>query len=168
MKRMYFLLPDVATARQIVDELLLAHVPYERIHVLARPDTPMEALPEAGLAQRSDLVPALERGLAVGGSVGLLAGLAAIAFPLGPLAAGGAVLFGALSGAGFGAWVSAMVGVSLPNSRLERFEQAIADGQLLMMVDVPMARTDEFEALIRRHHPEAGIEGTEPTIPPFP
>lgn len=168
LRRLYFLLPDAQTAHRIVDELLLIHVPYEHIHVLAAPDTPMEALPEAGVAQRTDLVPALERGLAVGGSVGLLAGLAAIAFPLGPLAAGGAILFGALGGAGFGAWASAMVGISLPNSRLERFEQAIADGHLLMMVDVPKQRADEFESLIRNHHPTAEIEGTEPTIPAFP
>jgi len=168
LKRLYFLLPDVDTTRRIVDELLLAHVPYEHIHVLAAPHLPMETLPEAGLSQRTDLVPAIERGLAVGGSVGLLAGLAAIAFPLGPLAAGGAILFGALGGAGFGAWVSAMVGVSLPNSRLERFEHAISGGHLLMMVDVPRQQTDEFEALVREHHPEAEIEGTEPTIPAFP
>lgn len=169
LKRLYFLLPDVVTARRIVDELLLAHVPYEHIHVLARRNTPLEELPEASVAQKTDLVPAIERGLAVGGSVGALAGLVAVAFPLaGVVAAGGAILFGALGGAGFGAWVSAMVGVSVPNSRLERFEKAIGDGMLLMMVDVPKDRVEDFEDMIRLHHPEADIEGTDPTIPAFP
>lgn len=169
LKRLYFLLPDVVTARRIVDELLLAHVPYEHIHVLARRNTPLEELPEASVAQKTDLVPAIERGLAVGGSVGALAGLVAVAFPLaGVVAAGGAILFGALGGAGFGAWVSAMVGVSVPNSRLERFEKAIGDGMLLMMVDVPKDRVADFEDMIRLHHPEADIEGTDPTIPAFP
>jgi hypothetical protein len=169
LKRLYFLLPDVDTARRIVDELLLAHVPYEHIHVLARAETPLEQLPEAGIAQRTDLVPALERGMAVGGSVGLMAGLIALAVPpAGLVAAGGAILFGALGGAGFGAWVSAMVGVSVPNSRLARFEDAIAQGMLLMMVDVPKGRVEDFEDMIREHHPEADIEGTEPTIPSFP
>ncbi len=169
LKRLYFLLPGVDTTRKIVDELLLARVPYEHMHVLARAGTPLEELPEAGVAQRTDLVPALERGLAVGGTAGALAGLLALAFPpVGPVVAGGAILFGALGGAGFGAWVSSMIGVSLPNSRLERFEQAIEDGMILMMVDVPKDRVGEFEDMIRRHHPEAEIEGTEPTIPSFP
>lgn len=168
LRRIYFLLPDVGTARKIVDELLLVHVPFEHIHVLANADTALEELPEAGVAQKTDLVPALERGLAVGGSLGALAGLLAVAFPLGPVVGGGAILFGALGGTGFGAWVSSMIGVGMPNSRLERFEKAIAQGHILMMVDVPKTRVEEFEELIRSHHPEADIEGTEPTIPAFP
>lgn len=169
MKRLYFLLPDVEVTRKITDELLLAHIPYEHIHLLARAGTPLEELPEAGVMQKTDLVPALERGLAVGGSVGALAGLAALVFPpAGVVVAGGAVLFGALGGAGFGAWVSAMIGVGIPNSRLERFEKAIEDGMLLMMVDVPKQRVDEFQDMVKEHHPEADIEGTEPTIPSFP
>ncbi len=169
LKRLYFLLPDADVARKIVDELLLAHIPYEHIHLIARSETTLDQLPEAGISQKTDLVPALERGLAVGGSVGALAGLAALAFPpAGLVVAGGAVLFGALGGAGFGAWISGMIGVSLPNSRLERFESAIEDGMLLMMVDVPKQRVDEFQAMVKEHHPEADIEGTEPTIPSFP
>lgn len=169
LKRLYYLLPDVATARRVVDELLLAHVPYEHIHVLARADTPLEALPEAGIAQKTDLVPALERGMAIGGSVGALAGLAALAFPpAGVVAAGGAILFGALGGAGLGAWISAMIGVSVPNSRLTRFEDAIGRGMILMMVDVPKLRVDEFEELVRSHYPDVDIEGADPTIPAFP
>ncbi|AYH42153.1 DUF1269 domain-containing protein [Azoarcus sp. DN11] len=169
LRRLYFLLPDVGIVRRIVDELLLAHIPYEHIHVLARAETPLEELPEAGVAQRTDLVPAIERGLAVGGTVGVLAGLAALVFPpAGMVAAGGAILFGALGGAGFGAWVSAMIGVGIPNSHLARFEAAIGQGMLLMMVDVPKDRVEEFEDMIRQHHPEADIEGAEPTIPAFP
>lgn len=168
LKRLYFLLPDVATAHSIVNDLLLAHIPYEHVHILAKPGTPLEDLPEAGLTQKTDLVPALERGLAVGGSAGVVAGLLALAIPLAPVAAGGAILFGALGGAGLGAWISAMIGIRLPNSRLDRFEAAVAQGQLLMMVDVPWTRVEEFEVLIQEHHPEAEIEGTEPTIPSFP
>ena len=169
LKRLYFLLPDVDTTRKIVDEMLLAHVPYEHMHVLARAGTYLEELPEAGVAQKTDLVPALERGIAVGGTAGVVAGLLALAFPpAGVVVAGGAILFGALGGAGFGAWVSAMIGVSLPNTRLARFEQAIENGMILMMIDVAKDRVEEFEDMIRLHHPEAEIEGTEPTIPSFP
>ena len=60
------------------------------------------------------------------------------------------------------------MGAALPNSRLKQFQQAIENGEVLMMVDVPYARADEIEALVREHHPEVEIEGREPTVPPFP
>ena len=66
------------------------------------------------------------------------------------------------------AWVSSMIGISAPNSRLKRFEEEIDEGQILMLIDVPKPRVDDITELVRSHHPEAHIEGTEPTIPPFP
>lgn len=169
MRRIYFLVPGVALARTIVDELLLARVDERHIHIVAREDTPLEDLPEAGVAQRSDLIPALERGVAAGGLSGLLAGALAVTFPPAGLALGGGALLGLTAfGAGFGAWMASMVGVGLPSSRLQRFESAIAGGQLLMMVDVPRDRIDEIEALVRSHHPEVDLEGIEPNQPLFP
>jgi len=169
MRRIYFLLPDVASARAIVNELLLARIEERRIHVLARDNVPLEDLPAARLAQKSDLVPALERGIAAGGAAGLLAGVAAVAFPPAGLVIGGGALLGiCLFGTGFGAWVSAMIGVGLPNRRLQRFEEAIARGELLMMIDVAVPRVEEIEAIVMRRHPEANLEGTEPNIPAFP
>ena len=169
MRRLYFLLPDVRSARAIVDELLLMHVEWRHIHVIAGKGIPLEALPQAGLAQSSDVLPALARGTAAGAVTGMLAGLVALAFPpVGLTIAGGAVVAITLAGAGFGAWMATMVGVDLPNTRLKRFEEAIARGELLMMVDVPLRRIGEIEAVVKGHHPEAEISGTDPTIPAFP
>jgi hypothetical protein len=169
MRRIYFLLPDVDVARKIVDELLLARIAENNIHVIAKEGTAMADLPEASLAQKSDVVPAFERGIAVGGATGLLAGVAAVTFPPAGLVLGGGALLGiALAGTGFGALMSTMIGVSAPNSRHAQFEEAIKEGEILMLVDVPKARVDEIEELVKQHHPDADIEGTEPTIPAFP
>jgi hypothetical protein len=169
MRRIYFLLPSVESARAIVNELLLARVEERHLHIVAREGTELEDLPEARVAQQSDLVPALQRGLAAGGVAGLLAGALAVTFPpAGLVLGGGAVLGMALFGAGFGAWMSSMVGVGLPSSRLEKFESAIARGELLMMIDVPRGRVEEIEALVKRHHPESELEGIDPNIPLFP
>ena len=46
--------------------------------------------------------------------------------------------------------------------------EAIKNGEILMMVDVAKSRVDEIDDLVKKHHPEAEIEGTEPTIPAFP
>ncbi|CDY79301.1 Probable transmembrane protein [Caballeronia glathei] len=169
MRRIYFLLPNVQSAKGIIDELLLKRIEWRHIHVLARPGVPLEDLPQATLAQRSDLLYALARGTAAGGVTGMLAGLVAMAFPpAGLTIAGGAVVCMTLASAGFGAWTATMIGVDVPNTRLRRFEAAIEKGELLMMVDVPKVRVEEIEEVIKSHHPEADVEGTDPTIPAFP
>lgn len=169
MRRIYFLLPDIERARQVVDELLLARIEEHHIHVLAKEGIPMENLPEASFLQKSDFVPALERGLAVGGGAGILAGLVAVTFPpAGMILGGGALLGIALAGAGMGAWISSMIGMDVPNRQLKAFTEAVEQGEILMLVDVPKARVEEIETLVKSHHPEVDIEGTEPTIPPFP
>jgi hypothetical protein len=37
-----------------------------------------------------------------------------------------------------------------------------------MMIDVPRDRVEATEALVRRQHPEAELEGMEPNMPLFP
>jgi hypothetical protein len=169
MRRIYFLVPSVESAHAIVDELLLNHVEEHHIHVVARENTPMQDLPQAGVAQTSDLLPSLQRGVAAGGLAGILAGLIGVTFPPAGLAFGGGALLGMTAfGAGFGAWMSSMVGIGLPSSRIEKFRQAIDEGQLLMMIDVPFTRVELIESLVTRHHKEADLEGVDPNIPLFP
>ena len=171
MRRLYFLIPTIDSAKLIVDELLLARIEERHIHIAAADHHALtEAhLPEAGLLQESDFVPSVERGLAVGGATGILAGIAAVAIPgLGLALGGGAILGIGLAGAGLGAWMSSMIGISAPSSRLTEFEAAIKKGELLMMVDVPKSRVEDITDLVKSHHPEAHIEGTEPVIPAFP
>ena len=171
MKRLYFLIPDIDTASAIVDELLLARIEERRIHIAAKDHHPLlqANLPDTNLLQDSDFIPAVEKGLAVGGGTGILAGLVAMSFPpAGMIMGGGAVLGLGLLGAGFGAWMSSMIGVSVANTQLEKFQQAIEQGQLLLMVDVPRTRVDEINQLLKKHHPQIDIRGTEPTLPVFP
>lgn len=169
MRRIYFLVPDVSTTKRIVNELLLARIDERHIHVIAKSGTPMEDLPEANLFQKSDFIPAVERGLALGGSTGILAGLVAITLPASaPMLAGGVLLMATLSGAGIGAWAGGMIGVSVENTRIKQFEDAIEAGQLLLLADVPKSRVEEIEERVKQHIPQVEIEGTEPTIPAFP
>ncbi|MEI5996507.1 DUF1269 domain-containing protein [Paraburkholderia bengalensis] len=169
MRRLYFLAPDAPTAKAIVDDLLRARITWRHIHVLANHSVTLESLPEASLLQSSDVVHALERGVALGGATGALLGLVALVFPPAELAiAGGAVVMLTLAGAGFGAWTASMIGVNESNSRLERFREAIRAGQLLIMADVPGSREHEIEQMVAQHVPRADLEGAEPTTPIFP
>jgi hypothetical protein len=163
------MVPNIDTANTVVDELLLKRIDEHHIHVVAKEGTPMGDLPEANLLQKSDFIPAMERGLAVGGITGVLAGIAAVTFPpAGLVLGGGAILGTSLAGAGIGAWISGMIGMDVPNTQIEKFEAAIESGEVLMMIDVPKTRVEEIEALIQQHHPDADMGGTEPHIPAFP
>ena len=169
MRRIYFLVPDIATTKRIIDDLLLAKIEDRHIHVIAKRGTPLEKLPEANLLQKSDFIPAVEQGLMLGGTTGMLAGLVAIVLPpASTVIAGGVLLATTLAGAGVGAWLSGMVGMSIGNRRTKEFEEAIEAGHLLLLADVPTDRVDEIEKRVKQHLPEVEIEGTEPNIPAFP
>lgn len=169
MRRLYFLLPDLEVTHKLVDELLLARIEDRHMHVIAKEGTPLKDIREASPLQKSDFIPALEKGLVGGAYMGLLAGLVAAAFPpAGLVIGGGAVLAITAAGATVGGLMSSMVGISIPSGRLEKFEGAIQAGEILMLVDVPRQRVDEIEGLVKKHHPNADIEGTEPMVPPFP
>jgi hypothetical protein len=168
-RRLYFMVPDVVSARQIRDELLLARIEDKHIHVLAKDGVPLEGLHEASILQKTDFMHGAESGLAIGGVIGIIAGLVAVLFPPAGISLDlVTILVTALIGAAFGAWVSSMVASAIPNSRLKTFEQGIAQGRILMMVDVPGGRVDEIRKLIASKHPEATSSGVEPTIPAFP
>lgn len=167
--RLYFLAPNLELAETIVDELLLKRIEERHIHVLAREGTPMGQLPQADLRQKTDLVESAEHGLATGGVIGILAGVAAVTFPPAGLALGGGMVAATtLAGAGFGAWVSSMIGIRLPNRDIQQYQEAIERGALLMMVDVNKGFMEEVVDMLRSHHPEVEIGATEPHKPVFP
>jgi hypothetical protein len=165
MKRIYFLVPDIATTHKIVDELRSEGIEDRHIHVLAKRDTPLEDLPEAGVTIKTDFISGLERGGALGGTTGLLAGLAALRFA-GFAIAGGPILGLIMAGATIGSLASGLAGMNSGNSKLKKFEQAIENGELLILLDIPKDRIEAIKKLVAKHHPEATFEGLEPLLPP--
>jgi hypothetical protein len=168
-RRLYFLLPDTTSAKQIVNDLLLARIEERHMHFMARDDIPLDGLHEASILQKSDIVHGAESGLIVGGVAGIVAGIVVLAFPPeGTTLHLVTVLLIAMLGAAFGVWVSSMIASSIPNSRLKAFEKAIERGEILLMVDVPASRVPEVRELLGKRHPEAAAGGQERTIPAFP
>jgi hypothetical protein len=164
LRRLYFVLPDVETAHQVESELLLARIEDRHMHFLAKRGVDLGDLPEATVAQKTDLVHGMEVGLVAGGGTGVIVGLLDCLVGIGTdLGVGSIFLFGML-GAGFGLWASSMIAASVPNCRLKSFEKAIEEGHILLMVDVPKRRIKEISAIIRKHHPDAEAHGIEPTL----
>lgn len=168
-RRLYFLLPDVASARHTVDDLLLARVEDRHMHVLARRDTDLGNLHEASALQKTDLVHGAEIGLVIGGIGGCLLGLFVVLTPPdGFTLELATILATTLGGALLGAWVASLVGASVPNSRLKQYAADIEAGRVLLMVDVSPSRIEEIRELVHRRHPEASGGTMEPTMPAFP
>ncbi len=169
-RRLYWMLPDVASARRMVDDMLLARVEERHLHFVAREGTDMTGLHPANVLQTSDLIRAAELGLVVGTITGAVAGaLAAFFFPIvGDDPQPGLIGVFAIAGGLFGAWSASLVGSSVPSRRLARFQPLIERGQILLMVDVPRRRVEAIEARLQAQHPEASLQGMEPNIPAFP
>ncbi len=167
-RRLYYLLPDHTAARNIVNELLLARVPFNQMHIVAKDNADMSDLPAAGMLQTSDIVRAMELGLVVGGITGIFAGIAFSFIPSVTLfSSGGLILISAIAGAIIGSWAAGMIGINVPSTRLKSFTSKIENGEMLMMVDVSKDQINEVNELVTSHI-DVSAAGTEPSIPAFP
>lgn len=158
--RLYFLVPDEESAEKVTQTLRENGISEETIYAVANQEkhTLGDDIPEAGLLQQSDVVNAAKRGATIGGAAGLFAGLTAVVLtPMGLIAAGGALLGASLAGATAGTWTSTMIGVSVPNSDLNAFQDAIDEGQIMMLVDVEEDRAEDTKKLVLIAYPEAVI-----------
>ena len=155
-RRLYFILPDVESARRTADDLLLARVEDRHMRFLAKRGTELDPLHEAGYLDKTDMV----HGAAV-------ACRARSHYRRACRRDGGGVSAGrhepaARRGARRHADRRAarrVDGKHGGRGGAELAAQAIqADieaGRVLMMVDVPFGRVDEITELVVSRHPEA-------------
>lgn len=165
MKRIYFLVPEIEMTRKIIAELRNEGMQEHHMHILARRGTPLEDIPEAGHTIKTDFIPAIERGVALGGATGLLAGVIGLRFA-GFTIAGGTILGLIMAGATVGPLMAGLSGLAAGNSRLKQFEAAIENGEFLVLLDVPKEKIEPIRKAVIKHHPEAVFEGIEPILPP--
>ncbi|KQW89828.1 hypothetical protein ASC94_18810 [Massilia sp. Root418] len=163
------MLPDVPSARAMLDEMLLARVEERHMKFMAKEGTLPDDMPDCSFLVRTDLIHGAQLGMVIGGIVGLGAAVFLTLFPPDGLTLRtAAILLVALGGAVFGGWASGMNAAAVPNKKLEQFAPAIERGQVLMIVDVPPRRVQEIEDMIARRHPEVSFGGIEPPMLAFP
>jgi hypothetical protein len=168
-KRIYWLLPDPQSAREVMNDLLLARIENSHIHFMAREGVDLSGLHEANLLQSTDFVRSAQMGLMLGAALGAGAGVLITFSSLADaVSKPGLVAALAALGAVFGAWSASMIGASTPSQRLRRFEPALARGEILLMADVPSQRINEIETMLHARHQEGRDEGLEPNVPAFP
>ncbi len=146
--RHVFSVPDVATAQLAIRAAREAGLTNDNLSLIARSDIELESIPDRHKEASTDFLPAAMRGAATGGAAGLVAGLAAIAFPpLGVTLAGAALL--TAGGAAVGTWVSALVGSTVEDPVRRRFEDEIQAGRILVVLDAEDPQLPAAEAAIR-------------------
>jgi hypothetical protein len=147
MKSFIYAFDSSQSARAAVRHLRDNGLDEEKISLIARPDIQLDKIPDRYLDARTDFAPALARGAAIGGTTGLFAGLVAMAIPPLGIAVGGAALIAFFAGGALvGAWSSALVGASVPDLVRRTFEDEIAAGRTLLVIDV----TKKDEAFVSR------------------
>lgn len=157
-RRLYFVLPDVETARKVEQELLLARIEEKRMHFLGKRGTDMKDLPEATAAQKTDLM----RGIYIGFFAGILTGLlAGLYFYFNPDIVGMQVppfviFICAIGGAVLGAWISGpLIGSSTPNARLVSYGHMLQKGHILLIIDTPSKRVEDVRKIVKSFYASA-------------
>jgi hypothetical protein len=168
-RRIYWLLPDLESARATTDDLLRSRIELRDVHFVGRDDCDMSGLRAANVLQTSDVIHSAEAGLVMGAAVGgILGAIAAVSYAgVGEGPQWSLIPVLVVAGALFDAWTLSMIGISSPNRRLRRFAAEIQQGRILLMVDAPRGRVEEIERRLQALHPEARLQGAEPGMPSF-
>jgi len=108
-------------------------------------------------------------GAVVGGAVGWLAGIGALAIPgIGAFVVAGpimAMLGGAALGATLGGITGALVGMGIPEDEAERYEGRLKEGNILISVhSKSLAETDRAEAIFREAGAQNIATSREPAV----
>lgn len=154
-----------AQAERLVSELQLAGVPSTEISVLF-PDKrgSKDFAHEHNTKAPEGAITGVGAGGVVGGTLGLLAGIGALAIPgIGPLIAAGplmAALSGAAAGAAVGGVAGALVGMGIPEIEAKSYEGKVRGGNILMAVHT--SSSDE-EKRIKRAFEQHGAHDVSVT-----
>lgn len=135
----YGIYPDRSMAESAVDRLLAEGFRNEDISVLMQDNVGTKDFAHQKETKAPEgTTTGVVAGGAIGGSLGLLAGIGALAIPgLGPFIAAGpimATLAGIGSGGVVGGVIGALVGMGIPEFEAKRYEGRIKEGGILLSV----------------------------------
>jgi hypothetical protein len=106
----------------------------------------------------------------IGGTIGLLAGIGALAIPgLGPFIAAGplmAALSGAAAGAAVGGVTGALIGMGIPEFEAKKYESKLRSGNILIAVHVDNSdEQDRAREILKRENAHDVSTTSEASVP---
>ena len=144
----YGIYPSASSAEAAVDQLIAAGFSNSDVSVLmADAESTRDFAHEKATKAPEGTTTGVTAGGVVGGTLGLLAGMGALAIPgVGPLIAAGPIMAG-LAGLGVGGavggLVGGLVGLGIPEYEAKRYEGRVKDGGVLLSVHC--ATSDEIK-----------------------
>ena len=162
-RRLYFVLPNIRSAHAMMKELLLERIEEDHIHFHAKNEQALGNLPKANAVEKSDVIYSALAGFVFGAVFGLLGGLLAYMVPwwfgeVTLMVIPYCMVLGALACA---AWAAA-IATAAPSYRLKAYKTHIEQGNILMIVSVPLRRLYVIRRRLMQHHPEAMYSGVWP------
>lgn len=188
----YGIVPDRATAEKIIQALLDAGISRDHISFLSsnkdefldvsdynrnwrNEDRLNKDNPNAGLAtEKHTKAPegaaaGMTAGGIIGGALGLLAGIGALAIPgVGPLIAAGpllATLSGIGAGGAIGSIIGALAGLGIPEYEAKRYQNLLKEGGILFAVQVDSEQAQRVKELLIQYGAEDVNISSDATIP---
>ena len=160
-----------AQAQSIVDDVQAIGVPSSEVSALFPDKDGSRAFAHENHTKAPEgAVAGVGAGGLLGGTLGLLAGIGALAIPgVGPLIAAGP-LMGALSGAAAGAAVGgvagALIGMGIPELEAKTYEGRIRDGNVLLAVHVETSEVEkQVKDIFKRHNAQDVSVTGEASVP---
>lgn len=162
LRRLYFVLPDQEQVRRLAEDLEQLGVRRTRLHAVARYGVDLSGLPAATPRQRRDTGWKLEWRLWTANLALFSVALAGLIAALATGATLWAVLALAVMIVCFVA--GALFALYVPDTHLDEFRNALAHGEIPLLVDVPKTQVAQIERHVSRRHPEATPGGSGWTI----
>ena len=156
-RRLYFLIPDRQHALAVVDELAGLGIDHRHMHAVGDKRTRLDGLPTTSRRQENDDTGKIEHLLWNSNLASF--GIALVALIVAPILHG--LTWWLLLPAAIMA-ANLLIGLrfsSQPDTHLGEFRDALAHGEILLMVDVPESRVATVESNVHQHHPEAVAGG---------
>jgi hypothetical protein len=160
MKCLYFLASNLATTREISEDLHEVGIKDFYLHVIARDEAGLkqEHIHSSNYFETLDLV----REGVLGGLIGFVAGLigAFLLMQFNPFGVEIAtIVYVAIVGLAtlFGTWVGGLTGIDTENRKLARFHDDIEGGKFLLLVYVRKEQEAAVSRMMAERHPDAEL-----------
>ena len=172
MKRLYYLLDSVDEAERVSIAMHANGITDWNLHVVAKDEAGLirHNIHGTSFVGRTDLLHSAERGAFLGLVAGFMGALVLQAeFMQSQIELGvGVLMLVVVFFACFGAWAGGLVGISHVNYRLARFEEEIASGRYLVMIDAPKAQCEQVDVLMEGYGYEENKVGEDSSLLPNP
>lgn len=166
MKRFYFITDDLDRLANVHQDLQSNGITEPQIHVLSQDDSGVKRrkLNDVEAVLRKDVVQSMERGALIGVGASILT--LAVSYYSGATAAVGwtPFVFLAIVLLGFITWEGGLLGIQEPHHDFKRFNQALASGRHLLIIDIDGRQQNVLER-ITAHYPELEFSGTGSAAP---